>query len=213
MSTRLQIANKIRENLNDQGYFYTADDLNDSLQDGYDEVAAESGCIEKGSVVDFVPNTVYYDLRALIPGFLSLVGIWNRRVKRWMVPVSYRELDKLRENWEIAHGEPYLFAPVNYRYIAIFPATSGVGVEEINKMYVIHKAQANTLTDDTEPNIPINVQDDILTHYSTMDMFEQAEEWTKAQAHFGHYMDKIEQLDKIIRRRDVERLGRLGGNI
>ncbi len=213
MSTRLQIANKIRENLDDQFGYYSVEDINNSLQDGYDEVAAESGCIEKGVAINFETNKVYYDLRELIPDFISLVGIWNRRVKRWMIPVSDRELDKLRENWETAHGEPYLFWPINYRYIAIFPAISGAGDASINKMYIMYKAAADQLIDTTEPQIPINVQDDILTHYGSMDMFEQAEEWTKAQKHLGHYMDKIEELDSIIRKRDVERLSRLGGSI
>lgn len=210
--TRDQIAIKVRQFLNDAGVFYTGDDINDSMQDGYDEVSAYCGNIEKMVAIDFVPGLVYYDFRAIIPDFVSLIAIWNRRVKRWMTSCSGRDLDNLRENWEVAVGEPYLFWPINYRYVAIFPTIAGIGEPTTNKMYVVYKAAADTLSGDTEPQIPDDLEEDILMHYVTMDMFEQAEEWTKAGEHRKHYIEKIDDLHKRLQHRDGERLLRLGGN-
>lgn len=213
MSTKLQIANSIRDFLNDQGYFYNSDDINNSLQDGYDEVAAASGCIEKMVAIPFTLNTVYYDLRTLISDFVCLVGIYNRRVKRWMTPCSCRELDQLRSDWELATGEPFAFWPVNYRYMAIYPAINAVGTVAINYMYIVYKAAADTLADSTEPAIPLPIQGDILEEYTLMDMYEQAEEWTKASLSNKHYLEKHDELRVLIEKRDQERLVRLGGNL
>lgn len=211
MSTRVEISSKIRQFLNDAGYFYNDSDINDSLQDGYDEVAALSGCIEKIVPISFTVNTIYYDLSTLIPDYLSVVGIWNRRVKRWMAPASVRQLDQMSDKWETTTGEPYIFSPINYRYIAIFPAISAVGTVANNKMYVVYKAAAETMAAASEPAIPLAIQEEILMSYTNMDMFEQAEEWTKAQKSFAGYLEKHDELKRLISKRDSERLIRLGG--
>lgn len=213
MATRDEIAASCRQFLNDAGVFYNASDLNDSLQDGYDEVCAVSGCIEKIAAISFTANLVYYDMPSLIPDFISVVGIWNRRVKRWMAPCSYRQLDQLSEKWETTLGEPYAFCPLSPRYVAIFPAIANIGVADTNKMYVVYKAAAATMIGTTEPEIPIQIQEDILINYTCMDMFEQAEEWTKAQEYLKLYTSSHDTLKDKIDRRDAERLIRLGGNL
>jgi hypothetical protein len=213
VSTRTELSSKIRQFLNDSGYFYSESDINDSIQDGYDEVAALSGCIEKVTSISFTLNTVYYDMRSLISDYISVVGIWNRRVKRWLTPVSLRQLDGLSEKWEITTSEPFAFCPVNYRYIAVFPAIAATGSAATNKMYIVYKAAAETLIASSEPAIPLSLQEDILNSYVSMDMFEQAEEWTKAQEHFKSYLEKGDELKSLISKRDSERLVRLGGSL
>lgn len=125
-----------------------------------------------------------------------------------------KEIDKIRENWEVANGEPYLFIPINYRYTAIFPTPSALGSVTANEvMYTFYKARADTLTGTSEPIIPFNNQECTLRGYTTADMFEQAEEWTKAQAFMTDYWIEIEQIRKWVRERDKERLSRLGGSL
>lgn len=209
MPTRDQISADIRDALNDAGYFYSADDLNDSIQDGYDEIAAFTGCIEKAVAIDLVADQTYYDLRSLIPDFISLVAVYSRFQKRWLCPCSDRQLDKIRENWEFATGQPFAFWPVNYRWMAIHPRTP----DSTQQLYIFYKAAAPTLGATTEPLIPVEICQDITSSYSTMDMFEQAEEWVKAGLYFKGYTEKIEELIRLMKKRDAERLIRLGGSI
>lgn len=213
MATRDEISAKIREFLNDAGIFYTASDINNSLQDGYDETAALSGCIEKIASISFTPNLVYYDMPSLITDFVSVVGIWNRRVKRWMTPASMRQLDQINQRWECTAGEPWIFCPVSLRYVAIYPSPTATGTVATNLMYVVYKAAAGTMIGSTEPEIPLQIQEDILLNYTCMDMFEQAEEWTKAQEYLDLYLQSHATLKDKIDRRDAERLVRLGGSL
>src|SRR5674476_201907 len=106
--TRDQIASKVQTSLNDYGVFLTAADLNDSIQDGYSEVTALSGCIFKAGVVNLTANLTYYDFGSLIPDFLAVTAIFNPTIKRWMSPTNLRLLEDLRNDWELAIGNPFL---------------------------------------------------------------------------------------------------------
>ncbi len=130
-----------------------------------------------------------------------------------MAPVSFRQLDQLSDKWETTLGEPYAFCPISPRYVAIYPAIAATGTVATNLMYVVYKASAGTMVGTTEPEIPIQIQEDILQSYTCMDMFEQAEEWTKAQEYLSQYMQSHDALKEKIDRRDAERLVRLGGNL
>jgi hypothetical protein len=206
--TRDGIAGIIRETLNDQGVFYSADDVNDAIQDGYDEIVAYTGCIENAVSLQFQSGLNYYDFYTLIPDYLGVVAIWNKSMKRWMIPVSLRELDDMRWDWERAVGSPYLFCPLNYRYVIIFPRMMSAG-----EMYVFYKAKANTLTGSDVLNIPPEICSEIMEHYLLADLHEQREEFTKAQMAYKTYWEEVQALIYRIRRFDQERLSRLGGFI
>ena len=208
--SRLLVRNSVREALNDAGYFYLDPEINDSIQDGYDEVAAYTGCIESAAAVDFEANLVYYDFLTLIPDFIALVALWNRRTKRWLQPCSDRELDKMAENWETITGEPSYFVPKSHRYAFLHPA---LPVDSAGDLYVFYKAQADQMSDSSVIQIPEPIAQDILFNYTTGDMFEQAEEWNKATLYGADYKSTLNKLILQISKRDVERLHRLGGNL
>lgn len=187
--TRDQIAAKIQTNLNDAGVLYTADDLNDSLQDGYSEVAAFTGCIYKVASIDLVANLSYYDFGSLISDFFAVTAIFNTNTKQWLSPTNLKVLESIREDWELAVGNPFLFWPVNFRFVALYPRmTSALG-----SLYVVYRAQADVLTASSEPAIPLE-QQAILENYTTSDLLEQAEEFTKAQLEFNTYVQAIKDL-------------------
>ena len=192
--TRDQIASKVQTSLNDSGIFLTAADLNDSIQDGYSEVTALTGCIFKATTVNIEANLSYYDFGLLIPDFLAVTAIFNPTTKRWMVPTNLRLLEDLRNDWELAIGNPFLFWPVNFRFVAIYPKlTTSTGT-----LYVYYRAHADTLTSTSTPQIPDDLQR-VLEEYTEGDLLEQSEEFTKAGLSLTKYFKDIQELKQATR--------------
>lgn len=207
--TVAEIIERIKLDLNSPEY-YGMIDFNDSMQDGYDEIVVATGAILKTADIALEADVVYYDILSKIPDFLAIYGIWNPQTKTWLVPVSYREFDNIRPDWEtVTRGSgPYLFCPLNYRYVVFHPACSS----DTGSLVMFYKAQADTLVSDSELQLPPELAEEIVSSYITMDLYEQAEEWKKANMSFKIYQQKIEQLKKWIRNRDAERPKRLGGS-
>ena len=171
--------------------YYQGIDLDASIQDGYDEAAAFSGCILKAVSIPFVNGLTYYDMYAQgIPDYIGVVAIFNTVTDRWMWPISTRKLSDVRIDWETAAGTPWYFVPINHRFIAIYkkPITDDYG-----SMYVYYRAAAPILgSGDT-----IAIPDDyalVLQDYSITDLWEQNQEWTKADRHFEAYAKTLDEL-------------------
>jgi hypothetical protein len=191
--TRDQITGRVQVNLNDEGVFYSTDDLNDSIQDGYAEVAAVTGCIFKATTINLVDNLTYYDFGNLISDYLGVTAIFNPTTKQWLNPTNLRVLEELRDDWELAIGNPFLFWPINFRYVAIYPkpvTTSGI-------LYIFYRATADVLSGLATPQIPEEYQG-VLESYVTCDLQEQAEEFTKAQIEFKSYVESIKEIKQAI---------------
>ena len=187
--TRLQIQQRLQYQLQNPTYYQTYD-FNNSIQDGTDEICAYTGCIYNSASIPFTQNTTYYDLPSILPDYIGVVAIFNSVINRWMWPQSIKKFWQSRIDWSAVGGTPYYFAPVSYRYVAIYykPLVTNYG-----NMFIYYRAAAPELTDST--NIPI--PDDHITaleSYCTQDLWEQNQEWQKA----GNYQKSyVEQLDKL----------------
>lgn len=189
MATRLDIQNSIQLYLNNPTY-YTTLDMNDSIQDGVDEICAFSGCIWKSATIPFVANKSYYDLLTLIPDYIGVVAIFNNTIKRWLLPQSRRKFNQDRIDWESAVGVPYYFDVVSHRYMVIYKKP---GAANYGNMFVFYRAAATTLADTT--NIPI--PEDHLTaleNYCVADLWEQNQEFTKGSERLKEYIEDLQQL-------------------
>jgi hypothetical protein len=184
--------------------YYSGDDLNNSIQDGLDEVVAFSGCVYNSATIPFVANLTYYDMVTLLPDFIGLVAIFNNQIKRWMTPVTIKKLDGFRIDWEIVGGTPWYFCMMNYRFMAIYqkPLSGNYGLA-----YVFYVAAApNPLTDTTILPIPDDHMQ-ALENYCITDLLEQQQEFTKANAAIKDYAKRIEQLRVWMKnRRDKDRV-------
>jgi len=194
MSTRVDLQTRIQQFFQNQPY-YQSIDMNDSLQDGVDEIAAVTGCIYGSVELPFTANTTYYDMLTLIPNYIGVIAIFSTGINRFLIPTSISKLDQDRIDWEIAAGTPYYFCPISHRYIAIYkkPITSGYG-----NMFVYYRASAPTLTDTLAIPIP---EDHMyaLEAYSEMDLLEQNQEWNKATAMYQNYRDELTKLREYMR--------------
>jgi len=189
MSTRLDVQNSIQLYLNNPAY-YTTTDMNDSIQDGVDEICAFSGCIWKSATIPFVANLSYYDMLTLIPDYIGVVAIFNNTIKRWLLPQSRRKFNQDRIDWESAVGVPYYFDAVSHRYVVIYKKP---GAANYGDMFVFYRAAAPTLGDLT--NIPIP-EDHItcLENYCITDLWEQNQEFTKGSDRLKEYIEDLQQL-------------------
>lgn len=191
--TRTELASRIR-NYFQNDIYYSGVDLNNSIQDGYDEVVAFSGCIIKSAVLTFTANTTYYDMLTLYPDYIGVIAIFNTVTKRWIIPTSLTKLDQDRFDWEACAGTPFYFVPINHRFIAIYkkPIAANYG-----NAYIYYVASAPTLVDGDQIQIP---DDHIsaLEHYNRCDLLEQQQEFTKSSQMFKDYLSNLEELRAFV---------------
>lgn len=200
--TRLDLQTDLQLHFNNSTY-YTIDDLNNSLQDGLDEIVPFSGCVYKSAVVQITQFTTYYDLLTLLPDYVGIVAIFNTTIRRWMWPTSLRKLNQSRIDWDVAYGTPEYFVPINHRYIAIYkkPAVAHYG-----NLLVFYLASAPTLGDTTIIPIP-DEYGTVLESYSKADLWEQAQEWGKAGVELKNYIESLEELRVLMKsKRNRDRL-------
>lgn len=197
--TRDQIAARVRFNLNDVGItFYSANDINDSLQDGYHETVALARTIESTATVNFTANLSYYNLSSLISDYIHVIGIYNNSSGQWLDYLLLKLLQETDARWETKIGQPKFFTVLDDSYIAIYPKPATT----VGSMLVMYKAMANTLSGATTPTVP-DFHQVVLEEYSTMDLLEQAEEFTKAGIWMGEYFEEIGQLQSQMNNRNM----------
>lgn len=199
--TRLQLATNVRSNLADAGVtFYDADSINQSLQDGYNEVAAKCRCITKSAIVQQLANQPYYDfLGGGVTDYLGTIAIFNQDTQFWLRDdVSIRDFDRIRRDWEQWAGEPQFWAPHSKQYIAICPVLATV-TEYINQFTLWYWAQAPSFTEDSSVPLIATDMQSMLEWYATGDLLEDAQEVTKAQDWWQRWEgDKVKYRERCI---------------
>lgn len=192
--SRSQLRARIQSNLNDAvGTFFDNATVNQSIQDGYDEVLVDTQCAENTVTVPFTSQTIYYDLyNGIIPPnqlFWRICRIFNKNTNRWMPCCDSRVLDKFRFDWEASNGTPWFGYIVNFQYLGFFPHyTSGTALG----FDVLYKVGRDILTEDQQiPQIPDEFSR-ILESYATADLLEIYREFTKAEDYWDDY-SKLKQ--------------------
>jgi len=196
--TRNEIREQLSRSLEDQGLIhFTNDDLNDSLQDGYDLIALSSLCVERITSLTFVANRVYYDFATLISNFYSLTAIFNTRTNRWIEIKPYGWLATCGDNWETLHGETQFAAPVGISTIAFHPTIQ----ESAGEFVVLYKAQAPILGDTSQPEFHPE-KHSILLDYSFADLMHQNLEYAKANLKFAKFLAELNTVKQFIMLKD-----------
>lgn len=197
-TTRGSLAARLQNQFQNSVY-YQSIDFNDSIQDGLDEVCAFTGAIYNSATIPFIGGKTYYDMLSLLPDYIGIVAIFNSSINRWLFPTSLRKLNQVRIDWETAYGTPYYFVPVNHRYVAIY-MKPGPTVTNYGKMYVFYRAAGPQLTDGMMIPLP-NDHIQALESYSILDLWEQAQEFGKAENYFQSYTKNLDELRVLMRNR------------
>lgn len=207
--TRDEILSRVRLNLDDAGVtFWSSQDASDSIQDGYDDVAVTTLCIEKTTTLTAVSGLLYYNFYRLISDYICTKAIFNGNTNQWLTPLSISGFRSYDTKWETVPGQPYLYCPVSFEYVALWPVYIGVA----QNYTVLYSAQADILGATTVPQIPTQFQT-ILEDFVTADLLEQAEEDAKADHYWIQYLKKQIQLKQYMLDRMRERILMLSGEL
>ena len=214
--TRGQLKTTIRENLADQNVtFYTDTDLNNSLQDAYDDIACLTQCISKSVTLNWISELSYYDFKNLgVSDYLGCTAIFNHVTNMWLRDdLTLRDFDRIRRDWELWIGTPQFWAPSDFQRIAVAGkyklgvASGGAfyGLAFSNAFYIdsgfvglgtfdlYYWAVAPVLVDDSSTFLIASDMQNLLEFYSTADRLEDAQEFIKANEYWEKYYNGIEQ--------------------
>jgi len=220
--TRSQIKTIIRENLDEvNAAFYTDTDLNDSIQDAYDDIICLSQCIVKSVTLTWIDHLSYINFSRDygIADYLATVAIFNARTNRWLRDdLTLRDFDKIRRDWEIWTGTPQFWAPSDPDHIAIAPKFNSTivggafhGGAFSDAFFIstggttatfrlVYWAQAPVLHADNDIFLIASDVQDMLEYYVTADMLEQQNEFTKSQEYWTKYYETlIDYSDRVKR--------------
>ena len=197
--TRLEILERVRGNLYDTGMdHWETYDLHTAIQDGYEEVAVFTQCIETVGTLNLVGNLSWYKMTDYFSDYFRIVAMWNNQTNRWLEPIAVSELGAWHERWETQNGEPAFFSPVGLEYVALCkkPATT------TGSLLVFYASTADTLTDNDTPVIP-PASHTVLEDYATSILLDQALEFSKASAYYEQYLGKIKNIVRDMNSRSL----------
>lgn len=174
--------------------YYSSGDIAASIADGYQEVAAYTGCILKSTILAVDANKSYYDLISDISDLIGVICIYNNVTKRWMVPTSLQKLKALSNRWDTVIGTPEQFAIISYRYMALFRKPSVAGYGDLVVYYVAAAPSISGSTAFLIKDEHMNALED----YVKTDLWEQQQEWSKATTQFKYYIQNSTLLRSSI---------------
>ena len=190
--TFTEMKNVIRLDLQDEGItFYTQQDLDDSVQDAFDEIASISQCFVNKVILPFQDNLTYYNFRDLanfpnifVRDYLTTLAVFNNNTNLWLLDDKVtKDFDLDRLDWENWTGQPVWWAPCNdFNRIAIVPKLP----DAVGTFDFYYVATAPTVQNDNEIQLPPDFQN-LIEFYSVADLLEQAEEYSKAAEYWEDF--------------------------
>lgn len=192
MSTFTQIKANIRINLNDvNAANFSNIDLDDSVQDAYDEISFLTQCIIKKVTLNFQNNLNYYNFvdptnfpNISVPDFMGTVAIFSNLTNMWLLDNRVlKDFDRDRLDWENWNGNAVWWAPCNdAKRIAIIPKM----ITGSSSFDLYYYAAAPTVVDGNNPVITPEFET-LIEIYSTADLLESFEEFSKAKIYWDQF--------------------------
>lgn len=221
--TRGQIKADIQDNLSDLSLnFYSDDDLNQSIQDAYDDVGILTQCIQSKVTLNWLSNLSYYNFQSLgVTDYLGTIAIFNNVTNLWLRDdLNLKDFDRIRRDWEIWIGTPQFWAPSDPNNIAIaakylaggnnngaFDPQSFSNAFYIDSTYgtlgsfiLYYFTLAPVLVSDTDTFLIASDMQTLITNYCTADLLEQAQEYSKAGTYWTKYFSDIEDYADRVKR-------------
>lgn len=198
--TRSKLRSNVRVNLNDTGIsFYKDADINNSLQDAYNDIASKCQCIVNHTTLNWLSQVNYYDFHRGNPDsngdpqntpvddYLGAIAIFNNNSNLWLRDdTSIRDFDRIRIDWELWSGQPQFWTPRTLRYIAVAPKLY-VGTGTFVLWYWGRAPKWDDSQDTTQEPLVAPDMQDLFEHFATADLLESAEEPVKATNWWSKY--------------------------
>jgi hypothetical protein len=180
-----EMQDRTRTRLNElTSAFFSDDDIQTSLNEGYAELADATEFYEREAMVPLLKWRTYYDLSLILPDtFLSPRRAYNPRTSRWMIPTDDREMDfHTFVQWELTKGEPEKYLMRGNWWLGVFPKPD----RDSEGLRLIYSAIPSDMTDDDEEpvDIPREFHQGIM-YYAISDLMSQQRETVKAIRFWG----------------------------
>lgn len=220
--TRGQLKADVQDNLEELNLnFFSDDDLNQSMQDAYDDIAILTQCIQKQSTQNWISNLSYYNFQALgVSDYLGTIAIFNNVTNLWLRDdLSLKDFDRIRRDWETWIGTPQWWAPsdpLNIAVAAKYLATSQSSAfwsgafspaffidpsyGSLGTFNLFYWAQAPVFGSDNDNPLVASDMQILFTHYVTADLLEQAQEYGKSQDYWTLYFSSIQSYADRVKR-------------
>lgn len=169
---------------------YSEDEINDSIQDAYNEIAAKAYCINKNVTFSWVDNVTYYDFLSLgVSDYMGTIAIFNYNTN-WFLrdDIQLRDFDRLRRDWETWNGQPQFWAGHSVQYAAIAPKL----IDAIGTFKLFYWASAPTLGETDTPLVSTDMQS-LFEYYCMADLLDGAEEPNKAKSWWEQWFTNLEK--------------------
>jgi len=208
--TRAEVKARVRSNLDDAGItFYTATDIEDSLQDAYYWTSIFANTVEKTVDISFENSAAYYNLLSIIPDLFAVTGVYDIARKKFLSYCPRLELISITDKYEVWPGIPQFFFihSQTFMYIGPQPANVVSLVQTTNKdLKIFYRGFDLNVIDDLHTyRIPVQGED-CLEYYATADLLEQAQEWSKAQEYWDKFYGQLITQKIAIRDRPMPAL-------
>lgn len=236
MKNRGQVKAEVQTNLTDLNInFYSDDDLNNSIQDAYDDIVILTQCIQKKVTLNWISNLSYYDFKNVmnVTDYMGTIAIFNNVTNLWLRDdLSLKDFDRIRRDWETWIGSVLFWAPSDPTYIAICPKMFASNIQygafdsgsfdsgsffidnsitsNLGSFILYYWALAPTLVSDSDTFLVASDKTTAITRYATADLLEQCQEFNKAQSFWDPYLKDIEEYaDRVKRNNKSDLLLRL----
>lgn len=208
---RVDVRTRVMEEMEDNDSFISVTNLNDSIQDAYDDLVIGAEMIEKQASIAAVSGRLYYDLATLISDYYSVTGIYSTNMGRWLESTDKPTMVQRKIDWELMTGGAQWFMVVDQKRVAIIPYQPTA-----SDTYIVnYTAVAPTLGDTTSMVVPLENQR-VMDHYTLAEMQEQAREFEKAKSNWSEYerhrkliVNKMSQRASTDRRYELCQFGRI----
>lgn len=188
---------------------YSADDVDKSINEGYQEVSDFTEWYERRATFTGIARRTYYDLRTITPDMvLTIRGIFNPTTNLWLNPASVSDLDKtVYTRWETNIGgavRSQSFFLRGLSWLGMWPKVSTSG----QPFVLVYKAMPQGRTD---PRLPLASATDVvdfpeeygisIIEFALYDLFIRDRETKKALYHYQEYLRIAGEFKVYVTRR------------
>ena len=185
--------------------FWTKDDVDTAILEGYAEISDATEWYERWSVVTILADQPYYDLRTLLShAVLSVGAAFNESTNRWLIPTRVGDLDARDRRWEQKVGMPDRLLMRSPWFLGYWPVSASAGTT-IKQYYtalpidpsdeVIATVWARVV--DAEPGFYPELHYG-LVEYALADLWAQDGETTKALEAWTLYLNNEEGVKAMV---------------
>lgn len=132
--TRADLTTRLRNALNDpDGVYWSASELHATLLDAMEVLAEEAPSLKRSFQIPRRPGDMVYTLPGVGSNLMAPYRVWLPDQARRLEAVTLTDLDARHERWMEVTGDPYVWVPIDWRQLLIWPVpTTGGGWLQID---------------------------------------------------------------------------------